>query len=83
MTSTASAAYTNLKAKLEAAQAEKNKALGAREELLRRLKDEFGCKTIEEARELLEEKRQAHSKLSKKLLKMIENFEEAHGDRLT
>ena len=45
--------FTELREKIEAAKVKKSKAEGALEEFMNRLKEEFGCSTIEEAKKKL------------------------------
>jgi outer membrane protein TolC len=45
--------FDKLKAKVERLKAEKERAEGARDQLLRTLKEEFGCKSLQEAEALL------------------------------
>ncbi len=47
-------AYTRLKAQVDQAQREHDRAVGSLDQLKKQLLDEFKCKTLEEAQELLE-----------------------------
>jgi len=64
--------YEQLKSKVEKLQREANKAEGALQQLMTRLKEEFDCSTIEQAEEL-------QAKLQKQTEKAEQEFEEAYN----
>jgi hypothetical protein len=62
--------YLKLKKKADAAQKKADKAQGAYDQILKQLKDEFGCSSLEEAQLLLK-------KMKKKEKKIVKEFDEA------
>ena len=62
--------YTDLKNKVEALRRKAERAQGAYEQLLKRLKDEFGCDSLDAARALL-------NKTEREVKKAKERFEQA------
>ena len=74
--------YTNLKENVEEAEREANKAEGALEQVMKRLKKEFGCTTLEAAdKKYGKMKKQAES-AKEKFEKAVEEFEEKWSDEL-
>jgi len=74
--------YEQLKAKVEKLQREADKAEGVHAEQMRRLRQDFNCKTLEDAvakQNDLEKKLQAEEK---KLQKMTDKFEKDWGSVL-
>lgn len=61
---------------------EKERAEGRLEQLLKTLKEEFGCSSLEEAEELLEQTKGTVDELEKKYKIRLEAFMEKWGDKL-
>lgn len=74
--------FQRLKDKVTRLQREADKAAGAYDEQMRRLKDEYGCKTIEAAAEMLVELEQEATVAEKVFNKAAEKFEKEWGDVL-
>lgn len=68
------------KHELEEHKVEKSRLEGQRTELLRRLKNEFGCDSIEVARKRLASMQTSLDKLNIQLEKGVEEYEEKYGD---
>lgn len=71
-----------LKEKVEALRSEAERARGALDSVLSRLKDDHGCATIGEAEEKLKTLREKREKGEKALRKATEEFEGRWGDLL-
>jgi hypothetical protein len=71
--------YERLKKQEEEAARERDQAIGAKETYLKQLKEEFGCKTVEDATALLLKKEKELSKLKRTIEKKLEAFDEKHG----
>lgn len=61
--------------KVEKLKERKQKSQGALDELLKRLKKEFGCSSIKEAKDMLEMKSEEERKAARKYTKMKRRFE--------
>ena len=68
--------YQRLKQKAEEARREADRLQGALAQLLRRLADEFNCKTPEEATELAKSLEAQQGRLEKKLARQIQALKE-------
>ncbi len=71
-----------LKEQIETLKQKRDKAKGAEELLMTTLKKEHGCKTLEEAKELLASLESQEGKLSKRLERVLAKFEEKWGNSL-
>lgn len=69
--------YNALRTQAERAQREADRAAGAKEALLKRLKEEFNCNTIAEARRLLDKLAAQASEVETKLNKAMAEYERA------
>ena len=72
----------DLKKKIDSARTRADRAAGALEGLLASLKKDWGCSTIEEAREKLKVMTEKTEKLRVEFGKKVEKFEEVWGDQL-
>lgn len=72
----------DLKKKVEELQRRADKAQGALDGLVRRLEEEFGCSTLEEAQILLEEFEQEEKDAEKAFKKAMRKFQKKWGDLL-
>jgi len=68
--------YMGLKKKVERAQQEADKAEGALEQVMKQLKKEFGCSTLEEAKKKLKVLEKQKQKAEKDFEIAVEEFEE-------
>ena len=68
--------YLQLKKEAEEAQQQADKAEGALEGVMKRLKDEFGCKSLESAEKKLKELEKIEKKAKKDFAAAVEKFEE-------
>ena len=68
--------YTELKSKVEEAQQKANKAAGALEQVMKTLKEQFGCSTLEAAEKKLKLLQKQHQNINTQYEKEIEDFEE-------
>lgn len=66
--------YLRMKEKIESLQREADKAEGAAEQSLKRLQKDFGCKSLEEAKRLIEEREEEQRKLEKEYEKEETRF---------
>lgn len=67
--------YQELRRDVEEAKEEAQRAQGALDEGLSRLEKEFGCKTIQEAREKLEDMEEERNAAEKKFEKALKDYE--------
>lgn len=74
--------YLSLKKQVENLRREHDQADGALDQLRGQLQDKFQCKTIKEARKLLESKRVNLEVLERKSKGLMEEFESKHGGKL-
>jgi hypothetical protein len=74
--------HEQLKRKIEVYQRKADKAAGALQELMKRLKDDFGCTSLKEAEKLLERMQSDHKRDSRQFEKDLQEFEEEYGDAL-
>jgi hypothetical protein len=72
--------YLRIKERVELSQQKIAKAEGALDEMMKQLKKEFGCKTLQEAKEKLKQSKKQKRILGKKFEKAIEKFEEDWPD---
>lgn len=68
-----------LKRKVEGLQREHDRAAGARDQLMKRLKAEFGCSTLEEAEALLERLQVEEREAARKYTARKKKFEKEFG----
>ena len=68
--------YLKLKKEAEEAQQQADKAEGTLEGVMKRLKEEFGCKTLKEAEKKLKELEKIESKSKKDFNTAVEKLEE-------
>ncbi len=76
------ARYNELKSAVDRARREHDRAVGARDELLRRLRAEHGCGSLEEAERELKRLRKEASGLSGRFDAKLAEFEEEWGKTL-
>jgi len=74
--------YQKLKQRVDRLQREADKAAGARAERLKRLEDEFGCKSIKEAEKLLAKLEAEAKKVESDYQQAAAEFYEEWGDKL-
>lgn len=67
--------YRRLKRSVEDAQREADRAQGALDQLMKRLKDEFKCTTLKEARTLLDELKGKAEKAEAAYTKAVTDYE--------
>lgn len=72
--------YLSLKKKVESAQQEADQAEGAENEVMKQIKDEFGCTTLKSAKVLLKQKRKQEADSKEKFDAAFEQFEEDWPD---
>lgn len=72
--------FQELKSRVEEATREKNKATGVLETLKEELQNEFGCKTIKEAKKLLKELQAKQRKAENQFNRELEDFEKEFGE---
>ena len=72
--------YLCLKKKVEAAQQEADQAEGAEKEVMKQIKDEFGCSTLNDAKRTLKQKRKQEADSKEKFDDAFEQFEEDWPD---
>jgi len=68
--------YRELKEEVDSAKTEANKAQGALDQLLERLETEFKCKSLKEAKALLEELQTDRDAAEKSFVKALKSYEE-------
>lgn len=68
--------YNQLKRKLDKAKTDKAKAEGACDELIKKLKEVWGCSTVEEAEKQLKDLRKKEEKAKEDFEKSLAKFEE-------
>lgn len=74
--------YKSLVDRLERLKQERAEAAGARDELLRQLKDEFGVGSVKEARVLLATLKQKEESLKRKIDAEYKAFVKKWGDKI-
>jgi len=74
--------YEQLKQKVDQYQREADRAAGALAQLLERLKEEFGCDSIEEAEKLARKLKKERDKTEKEFAEALEEFETEWGGEL-
>ena len=72
--------YLSLKKRVESAQQEADQAEGAEKEVMKQIKDEFGCNTLNEAKRTLKQKRKQEADSKEKFDTAFEQFEEDWPD---
>ena len=76
------AQITDLKAKVERLRQEKARAEGGLAQVLVRLQEEFGCKTIADAEALLKKTKAEEAKAEEAFTTAMEEFQEKWGESL-
>ena len=71
-----------LKEALEEGKTKRERAEGSLETLLKQLREEYGCKTAEEAEEKLKELRKKTQEAEAELEEALEELEEKHSELL-
>lgn len=74
--------YHNLSKKAQKAKAEADRAEGALDTLMKQLEEEFGCTTVEEGLEKLEELKKQQKKLGRQFNKAVKQFENDWDEKL-
>lgn len=74
--------YTRLDKKVKQLTTSRDQTQGELTALLERLKQEFGCETVDEARQVLDDKVKKLDELDIRIGKKVDMFEEKYGDRL-
>lgn len=74
--------YLNLKKRVESAQQEADQAEGAEKEVMKQIKNEFGCSTLNDAKRMLKQKRKQEADSKKKFDDAFEKFEEDWPDEI-
>lgn len=74
--------YNQLQTTVEGLRKEANKAAGALDQLMSQLKKEFGCKTLEEAENLLRDLTKKEKRLAKQFEEGLQEFEKDFGEKL-
>lgn len=74
--------YEELKRKAEQHRREADRVQGSLQQIMRELKEEFGCKSLEQANALLEKKRKALALKEKEAEKLLAKIEEEFGDEI-
>ena len=72
--------YLSLKKRVETAQQEADQAEGAEKEVMKQIKDEFDCSTLNEAKRTLKQKRKQEVDSKEKFDTAFEKFEEDWSD---
>lgn len=67
--------YRKLKRDVDSTRSEAQRAKGAYEQLMTQLKNEFGCKTLKEAKALLEDMEAKKEKAEKEFEKAMREYE--------
>lgn len=75
--------YMELKKKVEQAQQRADKAEGALDQIMKRLKNEFDCNSLEEAESKLKTLQRKEVELKEKFEEAKEEFKEKWDDRLS
>lgn len=75
--------YLSLKKKVESAQQEADQAEGAEKEVMKQIKDEFGCGTLNDAKRTLRQRRKQEADSKEKFDSAFEQFEEDWPDEET
>ncbi len=71
--------YQSLKSNVDRLRREADRFSGALEQLLARLKDEYGCETLDDAKKLASKLESDAAKATRKFNKELEEFEEEFG----
>ena len=74
--------YMKLKGKLEQWQREQDKAAGALEQLMKKLKKDFGCRNLKQAKKLLKKKEMENDEAKERYKKAKRSFDRGTGKRL-
>jgi len=72
--------YLSLKKRVESAQQEADQAEGAEKEVMKQIKDEFGCNTLNDAKRTLKQERKKEADSKAKFDTAFEQFEEDWSD---
>jgi predicted nucleic acid-binding Zn-ribbon protein len=68
--------YRRLKSEVEEAVEQAQRARGALDQLMRQLEEEFGCKTLKQAKLVLEELRDKRDRLQEKFNQAVKEYNE-------
>jgi len=74
--------YTQLKKRVDNARQKADKAEGALEEVLRKLKKDFDCKTLTEAKHKLKQLKKEGSDLEAEFETAVKKFKKTWGDKI-
>jgi len=74
--------YLKLQERAKRYQRNADEAAGQLQQLLKRLKEEFGCDDVEQAKALLNELNESIPVLERKVKKGTEKFEKRYGSKL-
>lgn len=74
--------YRKLKRDVDSTRSEAQRANGAYEQLMTQLKSEFGCKTLKEAKALLEDLEEKKAKAEKEFEKAMREYEKKWKEEL-
>ena len=74
--------YQTMKKQVEKLRSEAERAAGREEQLMKQLREQFGCKTIEEVRDKLEQLQAEAAKAEKIFNRKFKLFEEEWGEKL-
>lgn len=74
--------FQELKDSVDKARRRADRAIGAKEQILARLKSEHGCKTLEQAEALLEKEKRLLSKQERQLDSELQEFKKKWGLQL-
>ena len=72
--------YLSLKKRVETAQQEADQAEGAEREVMKQIKDEFGCSTLNDVKRMLKQKRKQEADSKVKFDDAFDKFEEDWPD---
>ena len=75
-------AYAELKEKVERLQSDADQALGAYNQLMRRLLDEMECLTVKQAQAKLKQLERNYREAEKRFKAAVSDFEHTYSDRL-
>lgn len=74
--------YEELRDRAADSKALAERAAGARAQLLKQLKEKFGCDSLKEAKRLLKKKREELEAQEEKVKSLVEKFNDEYGKKL-
>jgi hypothetical protein len=74
--------YEELVRQAERGNKDAERAAGARQQLMKQLKEKFGCRTVEQAEKLLDKRQKQRDKAQEAAERLLAEFEEAYGELL-